>query len=607
MTAIASLPFKRTQSSSAAELARRQWAGNRAALQRHQAHVIEQAGDFPADVDWVFARDGSLTCLRVYGSWWAECSVPRAAAVKLLASLDPSRLVSAYLAPAFAQLLHAARHQTGAEPALIAIVPSVETLQILLAGGDFAAEIASHRLWFVAGEDWAEELRKLFRDHPGLPPAGRFIRTKLTDAAVTEPMIAAAQDVLGEVARSRNAALQRLRSIDAGPAGTCERLMIISPSKFRLWDDAAPALEEAAAEFEAVGNGRVVRFDSDDPLNGSPLALATMAADSDAVLAANVYRSDAADLVAAPKPWLTWVTREPVRPFDPAAPRDRLIVATPTLAAAATRAHWPATAVVVAGWQDRPSAVATLAPPHLAIIADLRTVAIPRPIEDLSSHRLLWEFIDGEVDTSPFVVGGDPVGYLLGKASEIGIAADELDVPAFVDGLIIRVGSGRWRVSSSPPGCRFASTAAAGRRAWCCNRLRWSTHQSTGFRTGVRRRDRARSRVAGIGRSSDRQRRNAGGSCGRVLEWVVAGAEAGACATGAGEGRPRGGDSAAARAGFVGLTRFRLAIDTRSGPITPSPINCPPDPYDDQLRIARAIRYERQGRSILRSGFAGRT
>lgn len=422
----------------AARLARWRWSNNLAALGCMQPDVAARLGDFPVEMQWVFARDGALTALDSDGQWWAGCSVPQRAAEKLLKSLDISPLVSAYLSPAHAELLVAARQRMGPEPALLAIIPSPGSARMILSTGDFADDIGSHRLWFIVSDDWADGLRQLLIDQPGLPPPGRFIRSRLTESEATDVMIGSAQQVLGEVASARSSELERRLAGTIMPAAEIKRVLVIAPSRFRMWDDAPLELLHHARKT----NLDILRFDSADPASSSPLALALTAAECDAVLAADVYRADAANVVHTDKPWITWATRGGVRGFASAGPADRIITADADLREMALAAGWPVDRLTdgARASKIRPEPAQ---PNHLAILLDLPVVLIPPHIEDLSSHRLLWEHIDSEIDTNPLVIGDDPMRYLMDRASQLEISRDELDVHAFVDGLIIP----RWQRS----------------------------------------------------------------------------------------------------------------------------------------------------------------
>src|SRR4051812_36646301 len=102
-------------------------------------------------VEWVFARDGSLTALDRNGKWHGGCSVPHRAAEELLGSLEISANVACFLAPAHAAQIAIALDRLKAHQAVIAVVPEMGDLNIALHCDDFAKDIAAHRLWFVAG------------------------------------------------------------------------------------------------------------------------------------------------------------------------------------------------------------------------------------------------------------------------------------------------------------------------------------------------------------------------------------------------------------------------------------------------------------------------
>src|SRR5439155_18022135 len=107
-------------------------------------------------------------------------------------------------------------------------------------------------------------------------------------------------------------------------------------------DDAAAVLAAELTPCAADAGTTIERFDSDDPASSSPLALATAAARCGSVVAANVSRADAANLVAPETPWITWVTRPIIPPFVVAGPRDGIVVADPEWQPLAIASGWPA-------------------------------------------------------------------------------------------------------------------------------------------------------------------------------------------------------------------------------------------------------------------------
>ena len=415
---------------SAAEIAAGQnLSANLSALRQTQPKLAEIVGPMPRGFEWIYGRDGSLTAIDGEGKWWAGCSLPLAAGRSLLKTLEPGMLHNCMLDPAHAGLLRAAFDRIGDEPALMAIVSEMMTIRMILCCEDFSREIAVHRLWFISGEDWTDDFRRLLEERPGLCTPGRFIRTKLVSDQTANTMIAQAQNVFSEVLLQRTRQIEQIRSQQkTTPA---EKILLIAGSHFRLWDGAAAILTEQIQSATAVH-----RFDSDDPAESSPLALAKAAANCRIVVAANVSRGEANNLVAMNTPWITWVTWPRVPSFTAVGPKDMLMVADPTWQELAVGAGWPIERVMTANWPVTPARVAS-AQPTLAIIADTQVIEIPDSIADLSSHRLLWDHIEAELRDDPLALGEDVGGYLTQRSQLYEISADAVDRRRFVENLIV--------------------------------------------------------------------------------------------------------------------------------------------------------------------------
>jgi hypothetical protein len=410
------------------------WSANLAALSITQQSLCESLRNIPVDLTWVYARDGSLTGMTPDGKWWADCSVPLLAGRSLLRSLEPSNLMSCYLAPAHAGLVQSARERNGDEPAMLVVAPDPVVLRVILSSYDFSAQIASHHLWFVTAENWADQAKQLFENYPGLPTPGRFIRTKLTPDEIIDPMIAEAQHILSAVMNDRTRQIETIRTQSPKLKNTAKTL-VIAGSRFRLWDDAPAILLDEFSNGST--NLQIQRFDGDDPATSAPLALATAAADCDRIISANIARADAANLVADDTPWITWITRLPIPKFAHAGPNDRLIVADPIWQTTAEKSGWPSHRVTVCGWPYRPVPVSKNTEQSLVILADTQPIIIPPSIEDLSSHRVLWEMIEAELAGDPLSFGDDAIGFLDIRSRQLNIDVDTVDRRRFIDLLLL--------------------------------------------------------------------------------------------------------------------------------------------------------------------------
>jgi hypothetical protein len=212
---------------------------------------------------------------------------------------------------------------------------------------------------------------------------------------------------------------------------------VIARSAFRLWDDAGHALFTTLSSGE-VSNITVQRFDPDDPAASSPLALATAAAASDVVVAADVFRADAGPRAPADQPWVTWVTTPRIPPASSAGPNDRLLVADARWRDVAISVGWAPDHIAEAGW---PAAMAdvrssTEAEPRLALIADTVPLDPPESLADFSSHCLLWEKLRRHVVANPFALPEDVERWLADQARAEGIDPDQLDKSLFLSRLV---------------------------------------------------------------------------------------------------------------------------------------------------------------------------
>lgn len=413
----------------------RNWAGNRAAVVRSQPAVAAELDGVAAEVEWTLGRDGSLTGRTADGRWWADCSVPDRAGRRLMAAVEPSAAVHCLVMPAHAGVLAAVRDRLGAGTPVVVVEPDARAARVLLGCGDVAGAVAGHRLWFAVGAGWADQLADLFRAWPGLATPSRFVRMPVADDAVVGPLIERAKAVFDAANGERTAAVDRLRvgsagGPSAGPAAGLwsGRPVVIGRSGYTLWEDGPAVL------WTACGSA-ATRFDTDDPLNTSPVALATAAVGCGGVVAADSGRGSAAGLVRPDVPWVTWVTRPAVPEVGASGPLDALVLAAAEWRPLAERAGWPGDRVHVGGWQAAMPLPCASGLPHLAVMADTRPVEMPPAVAGYSSHAMLWEAIEAELRSSP-LAARDPVAYLADRAGQVRVDRTAVDVGAFVERLI---------------------------------------------------------------------------------------------------------------------------------------------------------------------------
>ena len=409
---------------------------NAEALRLTQPRLCDGTGTRLPDVEWVFGRDGALTGMEPVDRWWAGCSVPARAAAFMLKGMSVVSISSCFLAPVHASQLRVALDRLDASQTILAIVPEPKTLDVILHCENFSADIVNHRLWFVCGRCWQADLEKLLYDNPGLPTPSEFIRPIRADSGSADALIAPALRFFADVAAARS---ETTRSVTMGwkRKATIDRICVVSPSRFRLWDDAGGALADLADASEFGQRGvETKRFDSDNPISASPFALATELARCDAVVTPNVGRGDLPGIAADEFPWTTWVTVPRVPPWETAGPNDRLLVADPSWKILAAEAGWPADRVGVAIWPSR-----RLNPPDpsgsLCLVGNTRKLDPPDRVKDFSSHLLLWDLIREELTQNPLSLGTDVEQYLKSRRARLQIAEAGFDAGIFVDQLIV--------------------------------------------------------------------------------------------------------------------------------------------------------------------------
>lgn len=416
----------------AAERAAGNCAANLAALSARQPALASAQLQCPAELRWLFARDGCLTAMLDGTRWWANCSVPLAAARFMLKSMEVVGTTGCFLNPIHAAQLHVALGMLHSRQAVVAIVPDDQTLAVLLSCEDFSHDIAAGRLWFAGGRQWESELQAIFRDNPGLPTPAEFIRPITADSEAINALIEPAQRVFAKVGESRGDESKRLRERWKPINRSHRRLCLLAPSEFRLWDDAALVLAEM--DLSNVGID-VRRLDSDRPHSSSPLALALAASECDAILCANIFRSHLPGVIPESMPWITWVTKQWIPAAKDAGPSDRLLLADSSWLSKARQLGWDEARIEVAG---QPALSISSEPGRqLSLVADTHPLAIPKRIEGYSSQTLLWEMIRNELTRDPFLAVDHIDAYLNSRRARFQIGDDGFDAAIFIEQLIV--------------------------------------------------------------------------------------------------------------------------------------------------------------------------
>jgi len=210
-------------------------------------------------------------------------------------------------------------------------------------------------------------------------------------------------------------------------------LCVVAPSRFRLWNDAPVALGGVLGEGEEF---EIRSFDPDDPASASPLALARSAAESDAVVTANLGRADLPPVVTSEIPVITWVTMPRIPAYESTASRDALILADPRWAERARVAGWPEERVFVGTWpvfrtisgndSGRP-----------ALIADTLPLVPTKSVNEFSSHLLLWDLIVSELRHDPSLLQDDIDAYLTPRLKRLQIDEGAFNKALFIERLIL--------------------------------------------------------------------------------------------------------------------------------------------------------------------------
>lgn len=412
---------------------------NLSALARSQGELMDVSAEMLSGLTWLAGRDGALTAQDAAGSWVTGCSLPRRAAEAMLESMQSRRGAVCLVAPTHAAQVRGALARLDGSQAVLAIVPEATIAAFILAGDDFTADIHAGRLWLAVGDDWPKQLATILSQQEGLPLPSSFIRLPIVPEASAEQLMTAARVVFNDETARRANRLEMLRS--ASPHRPSDRrsagphILVVAPTRFRLWDDAGWLMQQAMA----VPSSNATTFsslDPDDPRQASPLALAAAAAKCDALLAANAYRSEMANLVAPRVAWLTWVTTPRIAPPVDDAPADRLLLAEESLHEPALAAGWSMDRIRLATWPEPADAPPPPIDAPLVLISDTHPIDEPPTPFELSSHHVLWVSIRDEIRRDPFCIGDNLPAYLDARMHQLGLDAPTVNTALFIDQLI---------------------------------------------------------------------------------------------------------------------------------------------------------------------------
>ncbi len=471
--------------SGAARQARLNYAAGLAALRESQPDVASALPVLPPDCEWLYARDGALsaklpgdrshpgggdrslsgpshaehggsgeaappsnstTTSVSAGGWLGQCSLPLRAAGELLADLSAPGRVSLLLYPTHAAQLGTVLERLTAQQAVISLHETLLDAACAVACRDSSRDIRAGRLYIIAGPEWPNQFAQLLASHPGLPAPEQYLRTALLPTEAGQRLMEVAGRVLdahSECNRTLIEQLQQsLRPQADGP------VLLLAGTAFRLWGLATPALAALLHDNPAIPHSVL---DIDRPDHSSPAALLAALQGHRAILTAELTRANLPQAVPSDLPVITWVLYGLIPPASIAGPQDRLIVASRELQRRARHEGWSPERLLQA---VPPPPVFAASGSHLGIIADYVDVDPAKHAFRLSSHRLLFEAIGEELLRNPLALGASVMDYLAARAGQLNLRPDHLDLPLFIERLILPVyarGIARLLVSQNLP------------------------------------------------------------------------------------------------------------------------------------------------------------
>lgn len=403
---------------------------NRSALSRSQPELA--IPDVPVHIEWVLARDGSLTARNTLANTWlGGVSVPHAAARELLRTTEVSAVVSILLYPTHPQQILATLDRLQPHQAIQVVLPDAASLALFLGCCDFSQAIAQHRLFFLC-EDIGVTLESLHDRLPGLPLAGQFVRLVVSPVDRCDSAIASLQGAIGRISGRIAQKIEIARRAQR-TRWPIRRICLVAPSRFRLWHNPAELLAREIHMADAPV--AMTTLDTDNPLTASPLALAQAVVDAHALVAADLGRGDVPGVVDDQVPWICWATTSRIPRYVPAAEKDVLLLADASLRPIARQLGWPDDRIHAAGWPvliDPPAPIDGIAP-HLLIAADTRPLEVPADVDAFSSHAVLWTHLTQSLQADPFILSESAERFVARRARMGGIDPSSLPMRRFID------------------------------------------------------------------------------------------------------------------------------------------------------------------------------
>lgn len=377
---------------------------------------------FPDGLEFVFARDGALTCLEPHESasshFRGGCSVPRAAAAAMMERVVMLRPVACLLDPMHAAHIESLLDRCASDEAVIVIVPDVRNAAMLLSCADFSNAFATGRLHVAMGEDWPRKLARLLRANPGLPTPGQMVR--LHDSPSEPGLSKEVQRVSSEVENERVFEIGRCRNVAVESVEITQRRMVFALPGDADWTSATALDFHIPEETQK----QMDWLDIGVPTRRSALEMARHASGAISVIIAELGRAEAGDVAGPQTAWITWCTTGRVPAVGGAMPLDRLIVTDQATRVLAIKNGWDTSRIEMKS--ERP--VVKCDPKGAVLIAlPSKDQAVPSIIKERSSVQLLWEQIEAELSQQPFLPRADVKNYVSQLSQRAGV---ELDEPA---------------------------------------------------------------------------------------------------------------------------------------------------------------------------------
>ncbi len=168
------------------------------------------------------------------------------------------------------------------------------------------------------------------------------------------------------------------------------------------------------------------------------MAVASAAAEADAIVTADMFRADLPGIVADRVAWVTWVTHGRIAPPQAGSSADGILLADERWMSAARAAGWPAERIGLASWPT----ICRMAPVSgqagcIGLLVETIPLEPPQRVKDYSSHAILWKLIAEELASDPLAVGSDPGQYLVSRMKGLKISREGFDAPMFLEKLIL--------------------------------------------------------------------------------------------------------------------------------------------------------------------------